>query len=335
MNRTPQPACPPVPGSPFPVPFPGFFLLLILGLAGPLAQAAPGDRVVVIVCDGLRPDAITAETAPRLAELRARSAVAPEALCDLPTGTLPNHVSLLTGLEAHRHGILLNFELPGRVPHPTVFEHAATAGLRAGFYAGKDKLAFVAREESLIRSRIHPEPRVLLDLLLGDLPADDPDLLFLHLREPDSTGHAQDWMSPAYFEAVAEIDLLIGELLDALQRDPRPTWVLVTADHGGFGPNHVFNTPTVRRIPWFVAGPDVVPGPMAEAVVTTDTMPTVLLLLGLDVPEGIDGRPRGDVLSGRAAPPTNAPIGPPCLVLPLALIVLSLAVSGAGCHNNR
>ena len=288
------------------------------------ASAAPGDRVLIFLCDGLRPDAITTEHAPRLHAARQQAAVAPEALCDLPTATLPNHVSLLTGLEAHRHGILLNTTLPGKVPHKTIFEFAAAAGLRASFYASKDKLGFVARDESLVRSRIITAPDQLVPTLLDDLSEDDPDLIFLHVREPDSTGHAQDWMSPAYFAAVSEMDTLFGQVLDALARDGRRTYVLVTADHGGFGPSHIFNTPTVRRIPWFVTGPDVAIGPMTQQVVTIDTMPTALHLLGIDVPTNIDGRARTEVVAAGEGPPTNAPIGPPCLVLPLGLLMVLL-----------
>ena len=65
-------------------------------------------RVVVVVVDGLRPDAITAEDAPTLARLRAEGVDFTNSHSVFPTVTRVNAATLVTGAQPATHGIVGN-----------------------------------------------------------------------------------------------------------------------------------------------------------------------------------------------------------------------------------
>lgn len=285
----------------------------------PAAAAGQTPQVLVVSVDGLRADVVTPEFTPHIARLAEEGVQAAEAWNDLPSGTLPNHASMLTGLVADRHGLILNFELPGRIAVPTVFDMAAGAGLRCAFFASKTKLEFLAPAEAVEQVLI-ADPPVLVESVLEQLGEDGPELIFLHLREPDSSGHRFGWLSPEYLQAAADMDALVGRIAEALRAGAaRPTYLLVTADHGGSGLNHALNTAEDRMIPWIVWGPKVVAGGVIESVVSiVDTAPTALLLAGVEPPAGLSGKARIEVLDGQASAGDNfvvPPVGIPCLLL--------------------
>ena len=304
-----------------------------LGLAPALAAicamtvtgaAAGGERrLVLISVDGLRADVITADVAPRMAALRDRGAWA-EALNDLPSATLPNHATMLTGLLSDRHHVLFNFFLPGNIAALTIFDYAREAGLRSAFFASKSKLAHLAPPESLEVIDIDADTAALVERMLALLTPDGPELVFLHLRDPDSIGHRFKWLSSEYLDAVTEMDCLIGRIVDALDADSQTeSYLIVTADHGGDGVNHFVNIPANRTIPWIVCGPDVAAGRVLdEAVSTADTMPTALWLLGVDVPEGLSGVARFSIRTEITAGIQSSGDAPPPISLPCVILVI-------------
>lgn len=304
-------------------------------------------RVLLISVDGLRPDAITAESAPNLAALRDTGVSVARALSDLPAVTLPNHTSMLTGLAGEVHGVVANITIPGFVQYPTIFQYARIAGLRSAFFASKEKLKYLAPPQDVETVVLVSDIGALTDALLAQLTPDGPDLIFAHLRDPDTEGHAHGWMTPEYLSGVQRSDVQIGRILTTLQaaaqraaaglEPPRPTYVLVSADHGGLGKTHGMNVEADRRIPWILGGPDLVAGLQLEAGTTLDTAPTALWLLGVPIPETFTGQartearasgsPAGGESPGAAAaggswegvPPVTA-----CVLLTIPAILLSL-----------
>ena len=128
-------------------------------------------------------------------------------------------------------------------------------------------------------------------------------LTFVHVREPDSAGHARGWMGLDYLDAVRRADRAVGRMLDAIRESGQAgtTAIIVSADHGGSGKGHYrFYEPNRTEnvtIPWICAGPGVPPGLKIDRVIRTyDTAPTALAFLGLGAPEDIDGRPVLEVL---------------------------------------
>jgi arylsulfatase A-like enzyme len=86
-------------------------------------------------------------------------------------------------------------------------------------------------------------------------------------------------------------DDLVAKVMAAV--DPETTLVVILGDHGetmderGGGHNLTHGSGVFDeqiRIPYLISGPGVVPGRYAEPVEQVDVMPTVLDLLGIDVP---------------------------------------------------
>ena len=283
------------------------------------AAAWAGPRVVLISVDGLRPDAIRPDNAPVLTGLIERGTHAGTCYNDLPSATLPNHATMLTGLVADTHGLLFNIDLPGTIPQPTVFDIAADAGLRGAFFASKTKLRFLAHADALETTVIKTDTDALTQEVLTRLTPDGPDVIFVHLRDPDSTGHRSGWMSDAYLKAVTRIDGQIGQIVAALDADTsRDSYLIITADHGGTGLNHFLNVEQDRRIPWIIIGPGIPAGRTLETPISVvDSTPTVLWLLGLAPPEGLDGRALTELKDTTAMPDSSLavpPLGFPCML---------------------
>ena len=275
----------------------------------PCAQAqdrkkARAKHVVLVSVDGLRPDAIEKAKATNLLGLIKKGAFCAKAQTIDSSITLPSHTSMVTGLTYDRHGVDWNGYEDKYVSHPTIFSVAKKAGLSTAFFYSKNKMLALV-------------PKATADYKYGPLPPDsdkrEPDssamgvakafaaawqkkayaLTFIHLREPDSAGHGEGWMSEPYIESIREVDEALGLILKTLKKTKRlsKTVIIISADHGGHGDGHGSDDPRDMTIPWVCMGPGVKAGTkIKRAVQTYDTAPTVLAFLGLKSPKGIDGK---------------------------------------------
>lgn len=128
-------------------------------------------------------------------------------------------------------------------------------------------------------------------------------LTFIHLGDPDAAGHRSGWMSDEYLQAVREADRAIGMIVASVEASPqgRTTAIIVTSDHGGKGKSHFQadhpRDPECLTVPWICAGPGTAAGRTIERTVhVEDTAPTVLALLGLAIPDSLDGHRVEEVL---------------------------------------
>src|SRR4029077_17061234 len=105
-----------------------------------------------------------------------------------------------------------------------------------------------------------------------------------------------------YVGEVAYVDSALGPLIDLVRRQPRPTTIVVTGDHGEALGDHgerthgIFAYESTLRIPLILAQ---VGGGLAEtdrgitsavAVRHVDIFPTVTVLLGIAPPPSLAGR---------------------------------------------
>jgi arylsulfatase A-like enzyme len=274
-------------------------------VAAPVAPAAGLTRhVLVVSIDGLRPDAIARFHPTMLGRLMRDGLATLDARTILPSKTLPSHTSMLTGVPPDRHGITWNDdEVVGRglVPVPTAFAVARTQGLRTAAFFSKAKFRHLMVPGSLdyaqaptgwwgrwsARRTVHDVTRYLRG-------GARPNLLFVHLGEPDYAGHAVGWMSWLYGRGVRTADEALGQLIDAADDAyGRGHYTLiVTADHGGHGREHGSPNPRDVTIPWIVWGQGVRPGgTLPPGIRTMDTAATALWLLGVPRPADWVGRP--------------------------------------------
>ena len=108
----------------------------------------------------------------------------------------------------------------------------------------------------------------------------------------------------AYYDLIAELDRLIGRILDDLEAagQARDTIVVFASDHGaGFAFEKWTNYDAGLRVPLVVRWPGrVAAGTRSDAMVSlVDLLPTLLDLAGAPSPEDLDGRSFADVLRGR------------------------------------
>lgn len=264
----------------------------------------PPSRVLIIVVDGLRPDAISAERTPHIWELAQMGTYSWAAQTISPSLTLPSHTSMLSGVDFYQHGVWWNDDLPERPPitTPTLFTYTTAAGLRSLAVYGKTKIMLLAQPEVTTQS-IYALGDEGVSMRFAQLLAEEGsfDLMFTHLPQVDGAGHTLGWMSEGYLAAVAQADTAVGTILQALADEGlrETTTVLLTADHGGIDFHHADPTLAVNRtIPWILNGPAAVGGGvvLTQPIETYDTAATALAILHLPLPKGLDGEPVGEAL---------------------------------------
>jgi hypothetical protein len=127
---------------------------------------------------------------------------------------------------------------------------------------------------------------ITAELGLAFLKEAQPDFTFISLGETDEKAHAGDYVG--YLQALKEADAFVGRLAEHLrevEREGRPTLLMVTTDHGrshGFQ-DHGRNHPESARSFLFAEGNSVRPlGQLStKASYLRDIAPTVRAASGL------------------------------------------------------
>jgi predicted AlkP superfamily pyrophosphatase or phosphodiesterase len=221
----------------------------------------------------------------------------------VPSVTLVNHASMLGGMSPQKHGVTWNIHDPslGKVNGPTLFSVAQQAGLSTAMVVGKPKLEHLVLPNSVnIYNYAGFTDRQVVNQALTVINAGLPDILFIHLPDVDTAGHATGWMSPGQLLAIQLTDSLIAEIVDALEAGDQlsTTLLIVTSDHGGSGQAHGTGSAEDTIIPWLAVGPGVPAGVGIErSIVVYDTAATALQALGLPIPVEWDGRPISEILN--------------------------------------
>jgi predicted AlkP superfamily pyrophosphatase or phosphodiesterase len=268
-------------------------------------------RLVIVLADGLRPDAISPSLMPSLDALGAAYTLALHARTVRPSATVAALASIATGVgpAAHRlvepglrflprlgsirpvARVLASAGVPtdivtgdlGPTALPIVWALASTAGVRRLMAKGTR-----ARETAEVAYRL--------------LAQGDERLLFLYLPDCDRAGHAYGWMSEPYLAAAAEVDAAVG-LLSAWTDD---AVFLITADHGGGGvtaTEHDEPHPVNDHIPLVLAGPGVTRRhQLTRPISLLDVPATALWWFGVHVPECYEGRPLAEAFARVARP---------------------------------
>ena len=274
--------------------------------------ASISRHVIVVSIDGLRPDAITTFNAPTLQRLMREGSYTLSASTIDPSKTLPSHTSMLTGQPPELHGVLWNNVAAAEadsIDIPNIFGVARSHGYSTAAFFSKAKFQPLQVEGTLDYSQAPggwygrwSSEQTLADVGVY-LENARPNLLFVHLTDPDAAGHRSGWMTDAYGRAVVEADRAVDRLL-SLADDAYGSGkfsLIVTADHGGHGTNHGSDDPRDVTIPWIAWGQGVKQGTLTPWTIRTmDTAATVLWLLSIDGPSDWVGRPVLDAYNVRS-----------------------------------
>jgi arylsulfatase A-like enzyme len=258
---------------------------------------------VVVSIDGLRPDAISAYGASTLERLMREGSYTLSATTIHPSKTLPSHTSMLTGQPPERHGVLWNTVMTRdaeSIDLPNVFGVARAHGYSTAAFFSKPKFQPLQVEGTLDYSQAPggwfggwSSERTISDVAKY-LEGARPNVLFVHLIDPDAAGHRAGWMTPEYGRSVRAADSAVGRLISLAEHayGAGNFSLIVTADHGGHGTNHGSDDPRDVTIPWIAWGRGVRPGVLTGSTVRTmDTAATVLWLLTVAQPSDWAGQP--------------------------------------------
>ena len=243
---------------------------------------------VLVMLDGLRPDALSVTGCPNIQRVRLRGSSTLKASSVMPSVTLPCHFSIFHSVPPSRHGITTNNWQPMARPLPGLIEQAHSAGLKTAFFHNWEPLRNLNSPGSLSFSYFRDN--VYTDLEHGDyviaseaaryIQSDLPDLIFVYFGTIDTVGHYDGWMSDAYLKQVVSVDNALGVLLNSLPEDHT---ILLQSDHGGHDRTHGTDSPEDMTIPWLVAGPGIRTGYDIQGPVSLlDTAPTLAAVLGIE-----------------------------------------------------
>lgn len=259
------------------------------------------QRVILIVIDGLRPDALVNGSAPNLKRLMANGAYSLTAQSVMPSITLPTHLSLFYGVSPEVHQVKSNVYLPNPALNLGIVERVHEAGMEAASFYSWEQLRDLWRPGSIKHTyflNIYSSPERDFDREVAAAAADylmkePPDFTFVYLGVLDELAHKVGWMSEKYFEGIESADAAVGYLLGRLEAGGllEGTAVLVQADHGGHARGHGTDQWEDMTIPWILSGAGVGRGVRLETPVSLlDTAPTILHLLGLEAGPSWAGR---------------------------------------------
>ena len=112
-------------------------------------KAGGTPKTILIVVDGLRPDALAACGNKFVDELLSHSIYTLDAKTVMPSVTLPSHMSLFHSVPPERHGILTNTYVPMVRPINGICEVLRAAGKASALFYDWEELKDLSRPDSL------------------------------------------------------------------------------------------------------------------------------------------------------------------------------------------
>lgn len=273
-------------------------LSLFCGIYGLPAQAQPKvHHVFIISFDGGKPAVMQQSQMPTLMQLRREGAGTWEAFTVVPSITLVSHTSMLTGVEPDKHLIDWNDWEPekGLVKVPTVFALAKAQGFTTALFAGKEKFKHLNVPGTIDDFAIPDYPaKAVAEAAVKCILEKKPNLCFIHFADSDGAGHKYGWGSEEQKQAFADADAALKRVKDAIEQAGilGDSVIILSADHGGHDKTHGSTSLEDMHIPWIVWGKGVKKDfTITKRVSTCDTTATALWLLGVPLPEEVDGKP--------------------------------------------
>ncbi len=231
------------------------------------------QRVVIIGLDGISTEGFKGSKHPNIDNLFANGLMTLTTRPVMPSVTLPNWTSHLTGQGPEEHGITANNWTLANHPlkaietdqdgySPSIFKllKDGNAKAKTAFYynwaelinpINKKYLDEVSFEE---KDKYQDNYAKALDFVAKNQKS--PTLVFLYSVHTDHAGHDHKWMSPEYISSIEEADSAIGSFISKLKEQNlyEDTYFLFITDHGGIGTGHGGVTMNEMEIPWGITG---------------------------------------------------------------------------------
>lgn len=261
-------------------------------------------RVVLLSLDGICVAGFQQAKTPNLDALLSRGVLSLDTRVVMPSVTLPNWMSHLSGSGPEQHGVVDNnwtineHKLPGVEIdadgyYPSVFKVLKEANpcIKTAFYYNWLNLIYPYNQKyldevSFLKDDAYlPNYEKAFDFLVKN--REEPTLVFLYSVHTDHAGHKYKWMSPEYIRSIEEADVEIGQFIDKMKRENLydDTHFMFLSDHGGIGRVHGGVSTDEMIVPWGIAGPRIAEGVrMKEANNTVNTAAVILRLFQVEQP---------------------------------------------------
>ena len=274
----------------------GFVILVFF--YGQMVFAA--QHIIHISVDGLYAEAIKVanESLPNYRRLQNEGVSTLNARTDAVfTTTLPNHTSQFSArqvrIDRGGHGWQVNVDPiitttihtnAGRYIS-SIFDVVHDAGLSTSLFAGKQKFVIFKRSwnevngavdqtgsddgrNKIDRYEFNPITSQLVAEFIADLEAQQRHYAFVHIKDPDTAGHAYGWnITPGseYLRSIKTTDNYLGQILTFIETSKdyqNSTVVILTSDHGGAigTQGHPHSHFQSHHIPFFVWGHNISQG---------------------------------------------------------------------------
>lgn len=250
-------------------------------------------RTLLIVVDGMRPDAI--EHLECVKKIMRKSSYCMRATTVMPPVTLPCHMSLFHSVDSYKHGTVTNVFAPQVRSINGLCEVLYQNNKKSAFFYSWGELRDISKPNTLTYSFFckakdagyEETCDIVTNAAIKYLGQNYVDFTFLYLGYPDAVGHRCGWMSKEYMHAIEkcwdEIELVINSLPDGYS-------VFITADHGGHEKNHGENIKEDMLIPLIIIGEDFEKNAVIENANIKDIAPTIAAILGVEPDSEWEGK---------------------------------------------
>lgn len=282
-------------------------------------------HVLHLGLDGLKLDCVPTNRYPNLNKLKETASwTLTKARTTIISSSGPGWSETLCGMSPEKTGVLYNAWLPpwqGMItsipvtptsgpdyPMPCVFrvltEHDEY--IQTGAFYAWEWIKNIAGTgmPGTMRKDVLCEPKgivcdrnittALLEYIPEIVKASERSYTFAHMDSLDNAGHSHSWCSEKYFDAIEEVDKLVGDIMSKL---PDNVLLIVNSDHGGVGTDHGNYFDDTIQVPLFFRGPGFkknykFSGPARNR----DILPTVAYLMGIQANPHWDGRVLWEIL---------------------------------------
>jgi len=253
-------------------------------------------KVILILCDGMRPDAVAKVNHPYYQKLLTMASYTDNAKTVMPSVTLPCHMSLFHSVEPTRHGVTTNIYTPMVRPVNGLADVIYAEGLKTGAFYSWEELRDLNKSGSYSYTYMktgysygqYASAAAVFADAMKSIEENELDFSFVYNVIPDEVGHEYGWMTTEYFDSINfsfdNIEKLIGKY------GTEEYTFIITADHGGHNRIHGEDIPEDMTIPVFILGEGFGPDKKLENMTIMDIAPTICDIMGVKKDRFWEGR---------------------------------------------